>query len=343
MIRHGLIIFLLGISMVTEAYEVDNFTERHHPLKDSRDVLNKEVNRRLEQAMKITDARARRNKTGRCRDDDLYDAVKSSVGGGVIGSLETFADSNKDVDKHVEQKSNIYSNRSSEDKRSGFVMSVAGLNSSINVNGEYIGADKLGHFFDEGYDYYRQAKRKDNFQEGIKEALVYGHDLESGMLGFATTGIKSYGDLVANYSGLQFWMSLRGGAKPYFQCQAGKWVQIRDFDFADYVNAGWDEAINCSEYESPTMEEAVREKAKKYEKWSQANSKPKKFVCPVSPKACVKLKELYGPKAENLLGLPCFSAKDDGTESGHYSAQVPSSNAKSSSSTNTAPPVGGTR
>lgn len=336
-------LFLLLFSFSAGAYEVDNFKERHLPLKDSRDVLNKEVNRRLEQAMKVTDARSRRNKTGKCRDDDLYDAVEKSVGGGIVGSLESYADSHKEVDKHSARESNIYSNRSAADKRSGFMMTVAGLNSSINLNGEYIGADKLGHFFDEGYEYLKIVQRSKNFQDGVNEALEFGNDLENGMLGLATTGIKSYGDLVANYSGLQFWLSLKDGARPYFQCQEGRWVQVRDFDFADYVNAGWDEAINCSEFESPTMEDAVRAQAKKYESWAAANGKPKKFECPVSPKACVKLKQLYGAKAESLLGLACFEAKDDGTEATAHSAQIPFSNKGSSVKSAPEKAQGGTR
>ncbi len=79
------------------------------------------------------------------------------------------------------------------------------------------------------------------------------------------TGIYSNADLVANYEGFLFYLGLfSDGAvadrRAIFVWQDGRPVQRRQFDWADHINAFWDEALNPNRYDGvlrPHMEERL--------------------------------------------------------------------------------------
>ncbi len=298
-----------------QAYEVDNLTDRYDSLKDSRDVVNEQVNHKLKSAL------TELNYSMKCDPNKLYDAMKNAVGGWVVGSLEEFADSSPRIQRHSPRKDNIYNQRGPVAKIRGFMLTSAGLNSSINLHGQYIGVDKLGHFFDQGSTYYDVASKEKNPEVGAKKAIRHGIQQEKGIYGLNTSGIYSYADLSVNYAGMQFWQSLSSGAKPYFQCQKNQWVMVRDFDFADYVTAAWDEGINCNTYVTEDFQNGVEKQEKALEAAPTNRGKNKKYSCPVSPNTCVELKKSYGAMASDFLGPKCLSAKAT-TESVKPSAQV---------------------
>ena len=122
---------------------------------------------------------------------------------------------------------------------------------SLNINGSAVGIDKLGHFFAQGYSYY------ESLQQGrsLEQILIDGKfeeetALGKGVLGISAfgSGVVSYGDLAANYYGLQFWKQLTAGKKPFITEKKGKLVQVRKFKFSDYPVYAFDEAINISSY-----------------------------------------------------------------------------------------------
>ncbi|RMG28505.1 MAG: hypothetical protein D6721_08235 [Gammaproteobacteria bacterium] len=45
---------------------------------------------------------------------------------------------------------------------------------------------------------------------------------------------------------------------PYVQCVLGRWRLVRRFDWRDYVDPAWDEALNCSDFRTPDLLEKVR-------------------------------------------------------------------------------------
>lgn len=311
---------LLIVSFNVVAYEVDNFTQRYEPLQDSRSVLNEETNLRIKKALELTNAREKE-----CKEATLENYVENNLGGSIVGSMEKFAEKSTAIEKHKSQPDNIYSSRSLMDKvASSGMLTLAGLDASININGHYIGTDKLGHFFDEGYSYLIRFRTKENFEEGVKAAMEYGRNLESGIFGLDTTGIFSNGDLAANYDGFIFWTQLTKGSNPYFKCVDTKWVQIRSFDWADYVKPSWDEAINCSTYRNDSITASVEKQSKTLEEKYKALGSPFKFSCPVSANECVKLKSYYGDKAASILGPKCLNAVRNPEESSTISKQIPS-------------------
>ncbi|MCB0361366.1 MAG: hypothetical protein KDD35_01505 [Bdellovibrionales bacterium] len=167
------------------------------------------------------------------------------------------------------------------------------LEPAINMNGHHVGIDKIGHFFSQGYEYFREAYIYDEeknaivpIKNGVQKALALGKSQEEGGFGWTTTGVKSYGDLSANYSGMLFWHRLTQGNQSLYVCQNGKFVlrnPNRTFDFADYVDDAWDEAINCSEFAMASMTAKINENLHK------AN-----MDCPIDTEKCTSLKNKYG-------------------------------------------------
>lgn len=292
----------------THAYEVDNFTNRYKPLNDSVDILNTEVNARLQEAVKNVNekglaARLKNNLTfdKSCSTEDLYSAVRGELAAGIIGALESFAEKNKAIAKsNPKEEGAIYSG--SEYK--GAMLAFAGIAASINIKGHYIGIDKLGHFFDQGEEYYRVAeKTSGSMAVKINAALAHGKELEEGGLGLRTTGVKSYGDLAANYEGYRFWSQLVTGINPYFKCSNGKWAQVRDFDWSHYVNPAWDEAVNCSGYTQGFSQDVKRAQ----ENLEFQSKNKRKFVCPVSITQCRRMITYYADKASQIIGPTCLN------------------------------------
>jgi hypothetical protein len=75
---------------------------------------------------------------------------------------------------------------------------------------------------------------------------------ELGYYGCMSGGfIYSYGDMMANFAGLQLWGRMVGNSSDkYISCGTNGRFEInpasKAFSFADYVSPFWDEAVNCS-------------------------------------------------------------------------------------------------
>lgn len=94
------------------------------------------------------------------------------------------------------------------------------LGPTMKVAGTYIGSDKLGHFFHEGYTYFdkvhKYLDKEENFSVDDQEmwpseadmSTEVGHKFESGIQGVKTTGVYSFADLEANASGYSFYLDI---------------------------------------------------------------------------------------------------------------------------------------
>ncbi|MBI3542360.1 MAG: hypothetical protein HY075_03685 [Deltaproteobacteria bacterium] len=130
---------------------------------------------------------------------------------------------------------------------------------SFSVGGVLIGSDKIGHFIDQGYDYWL----KSDHGRDEAAAIRFGTGTELGSFGLATTGVFSYGDLAANHAGYVFFKNLVGDERALYsiyRTYSGR-VRIlgsRSFDWADYVTPDWDELQNLSHYTNE-VSQMVRE------------------------------------------------------------------------------------
>jgi hypothetical protein len=208
----------LALSFPAAAYETDQFYNRSQTIADSTTVLNRQVNQTLEDIVINWD-----------KDDDqlaFVNAVYNKLGGHHwVDKLERWAMKSPEVDK-------------------------LGIGSTLRVNEQLIGSDKIGHFFSQGRKFYRRYLKFDSEQEAAKHSAF----TERAIFGSGTTGSYSNADLVANFEGYRFYRSLFDddvipGKPAILRWHNGGWIIQRDFDWADHVNEYWDEALNVNHYD----------------------------------------------------------------------------------------------
>ncbi|HEY2586028.1 MAG TPA: ankyrin repeat domain-containing protein [Tepidisphaeraceae bacterium] len=155
------------------------------------------------------------------------------------------------------------------------------FSSTIKVYGTYLGTDKLGHFTDEGINYYFEYRKWKDEQglserEAVARAVRLGTDgpmSESGMLGLAANADYANGDIAGNFAGFLFYrnltepMPIKGHLCPPMLRRDGPYWKIADDVrpdsgfFARFISDHLDEALNpgyFDDYLRPAMHEAVR-------------------------------------------------------------------------------------
>ena len=248
--------------------EVDSFTNRHE-LADSAPALNLVVNRWLAEAL-VTANESSVFQLGDeqgvdyCNQARLFDALKEKLTGFIVGKLEALVTDSRDLDTiRVSFDKSIY--RDFEFTESPTISLTRHLAVLLRIGDVYLGADKFGHFFTEGLSYYEMYSSVDQYS-----ALQFGDLSESTFYGELTTGVFSYADLAANLNGLRFWNAILGlkadpitGAsvdKPFVRCIDKKWRLMKEFDWRDYVDPTWDEAINCSAFRNEILLAKVKKR-----------------------------------------------------------------------------------
>ena len=116
--------------------------------------------------------------------------------------------------------------------------------STVQLAGILLGTDKIDHFWVQGYDYFRESK------DGLEpeRAVRWGTRTELGIWGGATTGVFSYADLAANYDGYQFYATLLAPTSGIGRDSDGCVRMVRPFDWADWIDWHYDEALNPPVY-----------------------------------------------------------------------------------------------
>jgi hypothetical protein len=86
------------------------------------------------------------------------------------------------------------------------------ISPTVNMYGKSFGTDKIAHFFQQGYTYYRifgRAVAKGlSTDESVKKAVGWGQMTERTYYGTLVGGVFSNADLCANYAGLKFYEGL---------------------------------------------------------------------------------------------------------------------------------------
>jgi hypothetical protein len=290
----GLAWLVLGSLFFGSAHgtEVDSFTNRDAVFEDATPALNAQMNRRIEQAIKRT------NKIGTCDAQLLYFEMGVSLRAGLLGAfmvspLESYSNRSGKVDRNkTRRKDSIYKDLSVFESPP---IKLYPLGALIKVNDQLIAGDKFSHFLNVGWTYYQIHYRKG---QPVSEAHAYGEKTEEGIWGLATTGIYSYADLAANFSGMRFWASVLGeedplgrNSQPMVQCIEGHWERQELFSWADWVDPAWDEGINCNKY-APRVERNV----------------PSDMACPADPSRCAEIVGMYGQYADRLISPECRAA-----------------------------------
>jgi hypothetical protein len=231
---------LLLLAAPAWAYEVDQYHDRDSPLADSTPVLEARVNAALAEV--AASWRGPRNELAFAR------AVYWKLGGPHwVDRIERFAMTSPEVERLPKTRS-IYSQ---PPLFTSPVLFFFGLGERLKLAEVRIGSDKLGHFFSQGFKYFRRQRR------GWSEERFVGwaSRVEGWLFGEYTTRVYSNADMVANYEGYLFYRSLfedgivpGKGAIVIFENDGenGRARIARPFAWSDHVNDYWDEALNPS-------------------------------------------------------------------------------------------------
>ncbi len=306
------------------ATEVDHYTTASTPLRDETSALNKLVNSFIKDSLYFANGRA-----NSCDRDALFASMSILLGDTFITPFEQKIKESKTIDKaNVEWTASIYRDLSAREAPA-ISVGLGGIRgccaSVISVANQRIGADKIGHFFNQGFEYFILGHQKqgavaqlirglqflnpnssgmDSATLDLEQATSWGTQTEESMFGYTTTGVKSFGDLAANLDGLQFWQNFFDGPNPYVKCIKGKFTQVQDFDWNTYVNPAWDESINCNDYKTQQIADKVHRRVLEQERKQKAN-----LECPRDPFGCILAQEHYGKNSRLVLHPSCLKAQ----------------------------------
>jgi hypothetical protein len=296
-ITKSMLLPLLLITANALATEVDSITVRTIA-EDATEVLNEEMNRRIGKAIK------KANRWGQCSERRLYRALGDRLRAGpegffLVAPLENFANWNRDVPKKgVPRSESIYSRVRVHES---VPITLYPLGKVLRLNESIIAGDKFSHFFNVGWTYYNIHYVD---EKPVTVALDYGSTTERLIWGLLTTGVYSWADLSANFSGMRFWASVLGEPDvlhrelpPLVKCESSNWVQNRQFSWTNWVSAAWDEGVNCNTY-APRF-------ADKIEEVNELRVAEGLEVCPIQPEACPAITKAAGPFANNLIHPIC--------------------------------------
>lgn len=295
-------IFLtLIFSIISNASEVDQFTDRDSVLEDSTYLINKKTNEFLKKSIKNTN-----RISSNCNEYRLYKGLRKYFRNHVQGQLTPWILSSPEINKRfIPLSKTIYRDMDFFDSviLGGYSKVFKDSSGAIVRMGKFqIGSDKFEHFFGRGWAYYKRRYQKGH---SVRRIHKYGNWLERYQLGATMTGVYSYGDLAANFNGMRFWNHilqknsdvLGEDLGPYISCVDNKWVQVAEINWENYIDISWDEANNCSAFRK---KRTARKISKRMEKLG--------LTCPLDPDAIKSTSLKYGDHAKFIIN-----------SKGHYS------------------------
>lgn len=257
--RCAAVLLLAVLAGSARGYESDPYHRRLEPLADATPALNARVNDALARIV------ARRHPPA----DELavVNRVFFALGGlHWVDRIERWAMRTPEIERiETPRAASIYAGHPLWATR---VTALFGVGPTLSLAGHRVGTDKLGHFFSQGRKFWlRWRAHGDEARAAARSAYT-----ERAIFGQLTTGDYSNADLVANYEGHRFYRSLfEDGIVPgkpaILRRQGGRWVQQRPFDWADHVNAYWDEALHVNHYDrwlEPRIRARLQERCTDY-------------------------------------------------------------------------------
>lgn len=253
------------------ALETDQFIASKIVIKDSADVFNRYFNQQIDKAIeKANSKNPEKIKCSAVADNVMNNLVGAKYFG--ISKISKFARTSPEVDKFPDDSvSDRDYTRQSFYEGAGFLLKFGPpLARTININGIYMGTDKLGHFSLIGRNYYHNyltnLKNGMSKSEALEKSILKGFKTEKGLLGYGIGGVLSYGDLEANYEGLRFAIDLCDGENSYIVYKNNRFEKNPNinFDMKTYFNPRMDESYHFS-FWRPWLYKKLKDKlAKEY-------------------------------------------------------------------------------
>ncbi len=301
------ILFIIAMSclpLTGFSAEIDAFSKRFRPVKESLDVVNVLTNRLLQESLDEAN-----EKKDTCDQGRLYKSLRKRFNNQYQGELaKTIINSDEFPKVKIPSKESIYQDFKWYEAivQGGTARISDPIADQMMVNGILVGTDKFEHFLGSGYRYFKKFYLD---EKPLEDALNIGWKAETGLLGAVTTGVMSYADLTANFNGMRFWNHLLLenddvlGAEynqgPFVKCVDEKWVTTEQkIDWANYIDKAFDEGINCSRFKNESLAQKV---AARLEILEQEDKQGRTYSCPMEPNAIEELKNKYGRLSPYLI------------------------------------------
>jgi hypothetical protein len=307
-------VLFIGLLIDNPLYssEVDSFRLRFTPLEDSLPVLNAKANEMLQIALSEAN-------TGHvvCSERRLYSRLRRQFRNHIFDQFNRWIIKDDQVPKiETSIRESIYRdfNIFQSPIQGGWARVVNDPTGSIlNVGGIRIGNDKFEHFMGSGFKYFRNYYQR---QRSLEHTLNIGWRAETGAMGAMMTGVMSYGDMMANFQGMRFWNHMLqqnddifgDNLGPYITCLDNQWTQVKQIDFAPYLNVAFDEGINCSKFRTQAMTDSVLYRISEYEK---IDTEGRSYSCPLDADALNAVYEKFSPISAWLINLDGHQAMKD--------------------------------
>ena len=291
---------LLAPSIPVSAFETDQYNLPPQPLADIGDEVSDYAEENLRKAIgKInaeilarqscldsSDAQLKEKKCAspakeRTRLEYLRspDAVAREVYKLLGGGIPPFTNSETWMEKHKFEKQPARYKTSFE--KSVYLASPVNyltISPTVNLYGAEFGTDKIAHFFQQGYTYYKKYNRA--LVRGLTpdkaaaKAVRWGQTSERTFYGTLVSGVYSNADLYANYVGMKFYQSLTREIKigkvvrpAALILESGVWTFNENFDGREmlikpFVSNHLNEALNSSMF-IKTLRPFVRQTVRK--------------------------------------------------------------------------------
>ena len=300
----------LCLSTSVMASEVDSFTGRFSPLKDSLPQVNIKANDLLQKGIDLA------NQEGKgCDEEALYKVLRKRFRNKYTDEFSLWATSSDELDRIITPVTeSIYRDWKwfQAPVPGGWARVVKDPSASmLKVNGVFIGDDKFEHFLGSGFAYFKKNYLK---KKGLSAALKHGFRAETGYMGATTTGVMAYGDLTANFNGMRFWNHmlqknediLGKNVGPYLACENNTWVKVEEnkIDFSNYIDDAFDEGINCSAFNGQKLVTKIKARLKEMR---MDTGLP--FTCPMDKEKLRSVWKKYGKFAPFLINVEGHRSK----------------------------------
>ena len=144
------VVLVLNFCVDTWAYESDQYMNRTQIVAEAIEMMDKQVNQAIAVVLNRKPPLVTKQAIAR--------GIWREVGGIYwADKIERWAEKSPHVDKYDQtRRKSIYQSMPIWATRVNFVF---GVGRSFKLNGNMVGSDKLGHFFSQGYKYYRRELR----------------------------------------------------------------------------------------------------------------------------------------------------------------------------------------
>lgn len=245
-------VMLVALNFSVWSLETDNYLSWTVELEDTSETINTYINDEIQKTLNEVN---QKKKPISCYDLTIKIAKRFKTKPPVTHPLEDYLAANL-TESMIYPLDKSYRLRSVYQNPFRFYLKYVKLAPSIQINGYYLGTDKLSHFVSTGrrlYHYYHKQLRKGlNPEEALKKAIRFGLWNEKTFLGTWSSGVFSYADVEANYQGFLFYEKMcnetDSSLKETYLTKTAedKWQQVVPFDIRPYASPYWDESFNPS-------------------------------------------------------------------------------------------------